>query len=290
MGNKKFLFSTIILIVVGLAVIFGAAFTQREIVANVDGEKITKNELYDVLVEHYGTDTLDTMITDKIVELEAKKEKISISNKEIDDELADYKEAYGGEEAFNSLLEQSGIDEKQVQDDIKQYITLKKLIEPRINITDEEMKEYFEENKDQFDEKEQVQASHILVEDEKTAKEVKEKLDAGEDFAELAAEYSTDTSNAESSGELGYFSRGEMVEEFDEVAFAMKKDEISDPVKTEHGYHIIKVTDRKEAKEAAYEDHKDEVKETLFNEKLQTEYPTWLDEKKSEYKIKNSLS
>ena len=87
-------------------------------------------------------------------------------------------------------------------------------------------------------------------------KKLRKKLKDGEDFATLAEEYSTDTSNADNGGELGFFPRGKMVAEFEEAAFSMKVDEISDPVKTEHGYHIIHVTDKKEAKEAVFEDQK----------------------------------
>lgn len=80
-----------------------------------------------------------------------------------------------------------------------------------------------------------------------------------------------------------------MVKEFEEAAFALEVDGVSDIVKSENGYHIIKVTGKKEAKEAVFEDVKEEIKETLFNKELQTEYPTWLNEKKNEYDIENSF-
>jgi foldase protein PrsA len=80
-----------------------------------------------------------------------------------------------------------------------------------------------------------------------------------------------------------------MTDEFDKKAFSMKKGEISDPVKTDYGYHIIKVEDVKEAKQASYKDSKAQVKEAIFNEKLQTEYSTWLEKKKKEYDITNSF-
>ena len=141
-----------------------------------------------------------------------------------------------------------------------------------------------------MDEVEQVQASHILVADEETAKEVAQKLKDGGDFAELAEEYSTDASNAKKGGQLSYFPRGEMVTEFDEAVFAMEIDEISSPVKTSCGYHIIHVTDKKAAKEAVFEDLKDELKEKLFEQKMQSEYGVYLNEIKEDYDIKNLLS
>lgn len=288
-SSKKFTISVIVLILIGAAVIFTAAFVKREIVANVGDVKITKDELHEQLMDNYGDQTLDAMINDKIVDMEIKKEKVSVSDDEIKKEMDKYIEQSGGEEAFNSALQQQGLQKKDVEKDIVRFLSIQKILEPRIEITDDEIKEYFENNKASFDQEEQVEASHILVKDEKTANEVKKKLDDGEDFAKLAKEYSKDEANAESGGELGFFGKGKMVKEFEDKAFSMKVDEISDPVKTEHGYHIIKVTDKKEAKEAKLEDHEDEIKEQLFDQKLQTEYQTWLNEKKEDYKIKKSL-
>ncbi|MBM4761121.1 hypothetical protein GNT69_02325 [Bacillus sp. B15-48] len=151
------------------------------------------------------------------------------------------------------------------------------------------MKTYFEENKELYKEPEQVEASHILVEDEAAASEVKEKLNTGEDFVELAMEYSTDTSNAENGGELGLFSKGTMVEEFENAAFSMNKGEISDPVKTDYGYHIIKVMDKKEAKEAAFEEYKEEIEQILFEQKISIAYSTWITDQREKLKIENTL-
>ncbi|WP_255452409.1 Foldase protein PrsA [Sporosarcina sp. ANT_H38] len=265
------------------------AEATNETVATIGDEKITKDELYEVLVQSAGQEALTSMIDEKVIELELKKDKITVSDKEIEAEFATYVKSSGGEEAFAAALEQNGMTEKQFKENINDYLSIRKVIEPRIDITDEEIKTYFEENKDSFNQEEQVEASHILVEDEATAKKVAKKLAAGEDFAALAKEYSSDTASAANGGELGLFSRGKMVAEFEEAAFSMKVDTISDPVKTEHGYHIIKVTDKKAAKEAVLEDSKEEVKALLFEEGLQTEYIEWLDEAKADYKINNTL-
>jgi foldase protein PrsA len=289
-ANKKtyVVLGGVVLIV--LAVVFGMASSKNDAVAMVEGEPINKDDLYNVLVKQYGTSTLGYLIDNKIVELEADKENIKISDKEIDEEMKVYIDSYGGEKAFNSVLEQSGISQADIETDIVNYLKIKKLLESKIDITDEEMKTYFEENKESYNEAEQVEASHILVADEATAKEVKEKLTAGEDFASLAKEYSTDTSNAESGGELGFFAKGEMATEFENAAFSMNIGDISEPIQTDFGYHIIKVTDKKEAKEAVYEDHKEEIKQTLFDQEVQTEYTTWITEKREKLDIENTLT
>lgn len=280
-----------ILVLILAAAGTAAFFLSKEpAVASVGSESIKKEELYSLLVKQYGDEALEALVTDKIIEMEAKKEKVTISDKEKEEELKNLKESYGGEEGFKAALEQSGVTEAGIAEDIEKYLKTEKLLEPRIDLKEDEIKAYFDENKDQFAQQEQVKASHILVEDEATAKEVKSKLDKGEEFADLAKEYSTDASNAESGGELGYFGKGEMEAAFEEAAFALKANEISGPVKTDYGYHIIKVEDKKEAKEAVYEDSKEAAKKALFDERMQTEYYNWLEEKKEEYKIEKNMN
>jgi len=136
---------------------------NKDIVAKVNDEVITKEELYNSLVKENGVQVLETLITEKIIELEAKKQNISVSQEDVDAEINEIMEGYGGEEAFKQALEYYGY----TMDDIKRNITIntkiKKLVEPSITITEEEMKEYFEKNKDSFDQEEQVKARHILV-------------------------------------------------------------------------------------------------------------------------------
>lgn len=113
--------------------------------------------------------------------------------------------------------------------------------------------------------KPEIKASHILVEDEETAKEVKNKLNEGASFEELAQEYSTDGSAA-NGGDLGYFGPGQMVPEFEEAAYALEVGEISEPVQSQFGFHIIKLTDKKEV--APFEEMKEEIREELARAKV----------------------
>ncbi|WNS79959.1 peptidylprolyl isomerase [Domibacillus sp. DTU_2020_1001157_1_SI_ALB_TIR_016] len=287
--GKTYVWAAIIAAIAAAGFFFATAGSSAETIAEVGGTKITKDDLYDSLVKMYGADAAESLIADKIVEKEAAKEKVQVTDKEIQEELDATIESYGGEEAYKSALESSGMTEADMKEEIKVYLETVKLLEPRIEITDEEIETYFNENKDTFATSEQVEASHILVDDEATAKEVAAKLADGEDFAALAKEYSTDTTSAENGGELGYFGTGEMTEEFEKAAFAMEIGEISEPVKTDYGYHIIKVTGKKEAKAANLEDSKEEIKETLKQEKMSSEYTTWLEEKKEDYDIYNSF-
>lgn len=285
--SKKWLYPLVISVILVMAT--GCSNEKDETVATVGGEKITKEELYDTLVKSSGQQALDLMIEDKVIAMELKKEKVTVSDEEVEAELATQVESIGGEEAFTAALEQGGITEKEFKDSITEYLSIRKIVEPRIKITDEDIKAYYDENKETLDTVEQVEASHILVEDEATAKEVAKKLAEGGDFVALAKEYSKDTANASKGGELGFFGRGEMAAEFEEVAFSTKIDAISEPVKTEHGYHIIHVTDKKAAKEAVYEDSKEDIKKLLIEQEMQTAYTDWLDEAKEKYDIENSL-
>ncbi|MEK3980491.1 peptidylprolyl isomerase [Psychrobacillus sp. FSL K6-2836] len=283
-------FALPIALTVVLAGCSAEAKTNKETVATVNGEKISQEELTETLMTQYGVAALDTLITNKIFEMEAESEGLSVAEKEIQAELTKLIETYGGQEEYEAVLDANNIEEEALLEDITTHLLQTKVLEKVINITDEELATYFEENKTTYEQTEQVEASHILVADEATAKEVINKLNEGSDFAELASEYSTDTSSSTDGGSLGYFGAGEMVEEFEKVAFEMEIDDISDPVESEYGFHIIKVTGKQDAKEAVFEDVKEDVYDNLLEMRIQEEYSSWLTERYAEYDIDNSLT
>jgi foldase protein PrsA len=125
------------------------------------------------------------------------------------------------------------------------------------------VEQYFAENKDKLGQPEQVRASHILVDSEEAAQQILLDLAGGADFAALAAERSIDPGTKDRGGDLGFFTRTDMVQEFADAAFALEPNQLSQVVKSPYGYHIILVTDRKEAVAAELEDVREQITETL---------------------------
>ncbi len=281
--------TAIMVLVISMVGCKNEKLVDEEIVAKVDGEAITKNELYDLMVEQYGTQALDSLIGEKIVNAELEKQKIEVSEEDIETELNKIKQYYESDQAFTEAMAYYGYTLDDIKKDVTMNIQIKRLLGPNITIGEEDISSYFEQNKTSFDQKEEVRARHILVKTEEQAKEIKEKISAGEDFAQLAKEHSTDEMTKESGGDLGFFGKGKMVKEFEEEAFGLGIGEISNPVKTDYGYHIIKVEEKKEAKEATLEEHKDEIKDILVEAKLPEVYQNWYQEKYDEYKIENYL-
>ncbi|MDD7363732.1 MAG: peptidylprolyl isomerase [Peptoniphilus sp.] len=152
------------------------------------------------------------------------------------------------------------------------------------SVSEEEQKAFYEENKQFFKSPESVHAAHILVDDEDKAKDIAKQLNDGANFEELAKKESTCPSN-ERGGDLGTFGRGQMVPEFDEKVFDMKDGEISDPVKTQFGYHIIKRIEGQPEEMRDYDDVKDEINMELMRRKQQELYLNKVNELEKHYKV-----
>lgn len=169
---------------------------------------------------------------------------------------------------------------------LRQYSMQKLLSE--IEVSDDEAKAYFDENKDAFKKLYRYQASHILVEDEDKAKELKNKLDQGESFETIAREYSTCPSK-ENGGDLGMFTSGQMVAEFDTALETMENDEISDPVKTEFGYHIIHLKNKDLARNDDFASNVNNIKGMLTSMKQQELYLQKTNELQEKYKVEKKF-
>ncbi len=259
-------------------------------VAKVNGDKISVEEYskdYNIIKQRYeaqyGPDflvqkspegktmeqvlkqnVLDKLVIEKIIMQKAKADKILATDKDVEKEIDGYKKMVGGDKEFTKFLEANGMKIEDFKAGIKKEITVDKYKEKylkSLKLEDKDLKAYYEKNKAKY---ETIKASHILVKTEAEAKAIAKQLKNGADFGELAKK-SIEPGAAEKKGDLGYFARGQMVPEFEKAAFALKVGEISDPVKTEYGYHIIKVTDKKES----FDQVKDEVKKDIENDRFE---------------------
>lgn len=222
---------------------------------------------------------LDSILFQKLLEKKFEENNIVVEDAQLDSEiekiLADNQITV---EEFKKRVAEMGRDFNEFRNQVKSGMQYQKMMDKlagdSLNISDEDVKSYFDENAARFDQAEEVKASHILVkfdpeatDEEKAAAKakietIKKKADGGEDFAELAKENS-DCPSGQNGGDLGFFTRERMVQPFSEAAFKLNKGQISDVVETQFGYHIILVTDKKEAKKATFDDVKDEIKQQL---------------------------
>ncbi len=214
------------------------------------------------------TELLEQMINDNLLLIQAQKDTtIEVTSKEVENAVKEQMEKvrsqFSSEEAFGDQLKAEGLTEnelkKRYREQIKKQMLIDRLVSKKlrkVSVTTKEVKEFYQAYKDSIpDQPESVKLSHILLEIKpsqstldylkKKAETVLEEAKRGEDFASLASKYSDDPSG-KSGGDLGFFEKGDMIEKFEKVAFALNPGEISDLVETEFGYHIIKVEEKKE--------------------------------------------
>lgn len=173
--------------------------------------------------------------------------------------------------------------EEQTRNTLLKSYALNKLIADE-SATEDELKEYYNEHKEHYKKPETARASHILVDTEEKSKDIIKEIEEGLSFEEAAQRYSSCPSK-EAGGDLGEFSRGQMVPEFEEMTFTMEEGTVSEPVKTQFGYHIIKLVKKTPAGESSFEDVKNQIHEQLIRLKQQNKYLDKIDELKNKYTV-----
>lgn len=292
--NKK-IFVALLLLILSL-VLTSCVKPKEGLVATVNGEEITQVEfdsdfqvfknLYErqlgegalsqtgedgrTFGEVLKEEILEKIIIERIIAKQAESMDITVTDEEVKAQMDQYLVIMGGEEKFNEFLSNNQLSREFFETNTKKELLVDKYKDAFLNnisITDKEAEDYFNENKEKLI---VIKASHILVSSEEEGKKILERLKSGESFASIAAIESLDSISGGQGGDLGYFTKGFMaISEFEEAAFALEVGEISDLVKTEVGYHIIYLEDRKDTYEDLKNDIKSQLKEDKYTDNIQ---------------------
>lgn len=260
--------------------------------ANIDNEAIIKVK----------KDIIESIVSRETFLHQASKENIQVDDEVVSEKLAQVKAGFPDQAGFHNALKEQGLTEDSLKNEIVKAVTIQSLVEKnileKINITDEALRDYYDLNQLEFEKEEMVRASHILAkadakstpEEKQKARErieeIKAKLNEGADFAKLASTENDDTAAAGNAGDLGVFSKGQMVKEFATAAFSMEPGEISDIIETQFGYHLIKVFERIPAKVVPFEQAKDSIKAKLTQQISGEKIREYIERLRKEFNVK----
>ena len=304
--NNNIKYPIIYLLLIFAIVLSGCAKEIKGIVATVNNEDIPQEEfdtefqfLRESRVRQLGEDALtevgpegqtletsikqnvlDTLIVERLILQDSDLEKIIVTEKEVNENIDGVIESLGGEQEFEEFLESYAMTKDYFTNYTKNRLTFAKHIENfnnSIEITDEKLEDYFNENKEDLIE---LRARHILLSNEEGGNRGLEALQNGESFEYLALTESKHSKSAMNGGDLGYFDRGEFaaVQEFEKAVFSLEVGEISDLIKTEVGFHIIRLDDRKDT----FEELRDKITVLLKKQ----EYERYVEDLRDKAEIK----
>ncbi|MDD5688049.1 MAG: peptidylprolyl isomerase [Elusimicrobia bacterium] len=255
--------------------LFGCSNKSEKVLAKVGSEKITLSEFQQMLQsappnlqDYLSTDIgrkqyLDALLKEKMVLIAAKKQGIQ-NRPAVKKNLAELEKRL--KDNYIKLKDETLVDE---------------FVKEKTALGDTEVKDYYEKHKDDFENPSELKVSHILLPTENDAKNILERIKKGEDFQKLAKELSIDKMTAQKGGDLGFFGKRQYVKEFEDAAYNIKKiGDVSDVVKTPLGFHIIKLTDKKQLKAKKLEEVETEIKQVIQKEKLDK----WMEDISKQYK------
>jgi peptidyl-prolyl cis-trans isomerase C len=299
--SPKYVAAALLLLATGLLYAGGAK--ESSAVASVNGVLIPKEYLqreisrFEERIRSQGQtveesrreelerQALDTLIDMELLYQESQRRGFAVAGERIDEKVGDLRGRYADEEGFAQALEEIGISPDELRTEFERQIAIQDMIDtdvaPSVSVSEDESKDFYLSNPDLFFTPEQVRASHILIlvspdaaEEEKAAarsriEEIRQMIVDGEDFAEAAASFSEDNNGAR-GGDLGFFSREQMVKPFADAAFSLDIGQLSGVVTTRYGYHLILVTDRRKETTVPFEAVQTRIHEYLHRDRVMT--------------------
>ncbi|MCL6520768.1 MAG: peptidyl-prolyl cis-trans isomerase [Firmicutes bacterium] len=297
--RDPFLWSTVGLLLVALLAGGWAwrlhAAQAAEAVGSVNGQPISQAELLQTLAAQPGgtqqlASAVDQIISERLIDQEAQRKGIRVTTREVDDQLAQTRKQFASDQAYQQALAQAGLTEDVLRRNIRINLELEKLLGGDVKITDQQMRDYFQQNHAQFDQPEQVQTRHIVVATQQEAAQVRQQLLDGASWSRLAKSQSLDAATRDKGGELGFVTSGTLDPALESALFALKPGEISEPVQTQSGWEIVQAEAIRPAVPAKYEDVKDRIHRILLDQAIQQKLPAWLDQLRQKAKVTNRYS
>lgn len=274
---------------------------EQEYKATLERYERARHEVRPALKERLKDNIVRRLVDAEIIRQQAQKMNVTVSDEEFEKRWQEHRARYGDEAAFKNFMDKAGTTEADLKEQFRHNLLRERVfaaVSDSVKVSDEQLKDFYEKNKDRFDEPEQVRASHVLLripanasdadkkkrldEAKAIAKQAKKK---GADFAALATKHSEDPTKSR-GGDLGWFSRGRMVKPFEDAVFAMKDGEVSDVIETSFGYHVIKRTGHKPPSKKTFEDVKERIERQVAsrerNEAIRNALQKWKEEAKVE--------
>lgn len=286
-----------------VAVINDEAITQSEIdimlrpIFNQYKKDYQGDRLVDVL-DQARRQLLNQLIEDRLVFQEAKEKKIEIDNVDVDKQMENFKKRFKGESELESVLKDEGMTLTTMRERLERQAMIRKLqdmeVRSKVVVSPMEVEKYYQEHPEEFKTTEAIQVRSLTIKKSDEAREngltdefakakieeLKEKITQGQDFSEIAKNYSEDM-QAPSGGLSDWINRGDMIDVIDQKIFNLKVGEMTDLLETSMGYHVFRLEKKREARTISFEEAREDVYRLIYQQKIEKRFTEWMDELKS---------
>lgn len=272
------------------------AVTQTQSRMAQQGQPVAEGEL-----ETFRADILDQLIAEELLYQEAQEQGLTVEDGSADSQIEQMRAQFDGDEGWQQALERNGVTEEELREQIERNALIQQLMTTAVpepgEVTEDEVQEFYDENPEFFEQGEQISARHILIDTRELeseaeiedarqrAEDVRQELIDGADFAALAQERSEGPS-ATRGGDLGTFGRGQMVPAFEEAAFALEEDQISQVVESEFGFHVIQVTEKMDSGLVPVDQVSQSIRQYLGQQKQADALDSYVDELREEADVR----